>query len=323
MDLISIIVPVYKVEKYLDNCIESIVNQTYKNLEIILVDDGSPDSCPKMCDDWAKNDDRIRVIHKENGGLSDARNAGLKIATGEYIGFVDSDDCIAEEMYEKLLNAIIEDESDIAACDIEMIFDDRSKNVVMTPKIRLVLNGSEAEEAIITEKILKQPVWYKLYKKSVINNIMFEFGKLHEDVFWSYQVIGNANKVSIIDYVGYFYYQRLNSIMGENYSLKRLDEVEAKVQRQRYLMNKFPDLVDLAGKDLWLACIFHGQAVLDNLKKEEKIIAFKYLNNVQKKNPIRFKFLKKDKFTHKIWWILSKISLKLVCNVRNNLGIYP
>lgn len=117
-NLISIIVPVYKVEKYLKRCVKSIVNQTYKNLEIILIEDGSPDQCPYMCEEWSKRDPRIKVIHKQNGGLSDARNEGLKISTGEFIGFVDSDDWIAPEMYERLLNAIIADQSDIAQCNV-------------------------------------------------------------------------------------------------------------------------------------------------------------------------------------------------------------
>ena len=112
---ISVIVPVYKVEPYLDKCVSSIVNQTYTNLEIILVDDGSPDSCPTMCDAWAEKDSRIRVIHKPNGGLSDARNAGIVVATGELMAFVDSDDWIASDMYEHLYQRLTEDDSDIAA----------------------------------------------------------------------------------------------------------------------------------------------------------------------------------------------------------------
>ena len=105
-ELISVIIPIYNVEAYLDECIASVIAQTYSNLEIILVDDGSPDNCPQMCDEWAAKDSRIRVIHKENGGLSDARNAGIDIATGEYIAFVDSDDWIVPEMYEKMLAAL-------------------------------------------------------------------------------------------------------------------------------------------------------------------------------------------------------------------------
>ena len=114
---ISIIVPVYKVEKYLDKCVNSIVGQTYKNLEIILVDDGSPDNCPAMCDEWAQKDSRIKVIHKKNGGLSSARNAGLDACTGDYIGFVDSDDWIEPDMYEYLLNIGMKNNADVSRCE--------------------------------------------------------------------------------------------------------------------------------------------------------------------------------------------------------------
>ena len=123
LPLISVIVPVYKVEAYLDKCISSIVGQTYRNLEIILVDDGSPDNCGAICDAWAEQDSRIKVIHKENGGLSDARNAGMSAATGELLGFVDSDDHISPEMYQLLYERMIADNSDISACGVEMVFE--------------------------------------------------------------------------------------------------------------------------------------------------------------------------------------------------------
>ena len=128
--MISVIVPIYNVEKYVNKCVGSIVNQTYTNLEIILVDDGSPDRCPEICDEWAKKDSRIKVIHKKNGGLSDARNAGMKIASGDYIAFVDSDDWIAPEMYERLLMAIKNDNSDIAACAVKMVWEDGSSRTI-------------------------------------------------------------------------------------------------------------------------------------------------------------------------------------------------
>ena len=123
--LISVIVPIYNVEEYLNRCVESIVNQTYQKLEIILVDDGSPDNCPRMCDDWAKKDSRIKVIHKENGGLSDARNAGMKITTGEYISFIDSDDYIETCMIEILYEAIKKYDCDIASCRVRIVMDDK------------------------------------------------------------------------------------------------------------------------------------------------------------------------------------------------------
>ena len=120
-DLISIIIPVYKVEKYIYKCIDSVLNQTYKNLEIILVDDGSPDKCPEICEEYAKKDNRIKIIHKKNGGLSDARNAGLKVATGKYIGFVDSDDYIEKDMYQVLYNNIIKTNSDISIVNLKEV----------------------------------------------------------------------------------------------------------------------------------------------------------------------------------------------------------
>lgn len=177
-DLISIIIPIYKVEKFLDRCVESVVNQTYSNLEIILVDDGSPDNCPYMCDEWAEKDSRIKVIHKLNGGLSDARNEGLKSSTGKYVGFVDSDDWIAPEMYERLLQSIIIEHSDIAACSVEMIWENNSQSSrMLVQQNNCILNRKDAQEALLDETKLKQPVWYKLYRKSIIKDIPFAKGK--------------------------------------------------------------------------------------------------------------------------------------------------
>lgn len=122
--LISVIVPIYNVEKYLARCVDSIVNQTYKNLEIILVDDGSPDRCPKMCDDYAEKDSRIKVVHKKNGGLSDARNAGMAVATGEYISFIDSDDYVSDDFFECLLDVMNKENSDIAECSVVKLYED-------------------------------------------------------------------------------------------------------------------------------------------------------------------------------------------------------
>ena len=190
--LISIIVPIYKVEQYLGRCVESIVNQTYKNLEIILVDDGSPDNCPAMCDNWACKDARIKVVHKQNGGLSDARNAGMDIAKGEYIAFVDSDDYVRSDMYELLYNNMQENESDISACGVEMVREDETPIAMLTPLGSYVLNNEEAMIAIIEEDVLKQPVWYKLYKLKCVQNNYFPVGKYHEDIFWSYLAVAKA-----------------------------------------------------------------------------------------------------------------------------------
>lgn len=320
-DLISIIVPVYKVEKYLDRCVKSIINQTYKNLEIILIDDGSPDQCPYMCEEWSKRDPRIKVIHKQNGGLSDARNEGLKISTGEFIGFVDSDDWIAPKMYERLLNAIIVDQSDIAQCNVKMVWENNLHSRILLQPNNCVLKRDEAQLELLNESKLKQPVWNKLYRKNIIKGIPFEKGKYHEDVFWSYQAIGNAESVSIIDYIGYYYWQHAESIMGEKYSLKRLDAVEGKCNRQEYFRKYFPELESKALIDLWFTCLYQGQAVLRELKKGEKAQALEFLNKVLCKYPITKNEIKDLNITHCIWILLAEISFIKTCQIRNLLKV--
>ena len=315
---ISVIVPVYKVEPYLDKCISSIVNQTYKNLEIILVDDGSPDNCPAMCDAWAEKDSRIRVMHKTNGGLSDARNAGMAVATGELMAFVDSDDWIVPDMYEYLYQRLTEDNSDIAACGVQMVWEDKTPSRMLTQEGNCVLNQEEAMRAIIEESWLKQPVWYKLYKTALVRDILFPVEKYHEDVFWSYQAVGKAQKVSVSDHIGYYYLQRGGSIMGAGYSLKRLDAVEAKVQRCTYIQERFPALSPLAVKDLWLACIYQGQLAMRNLDEKAVAQAMALLQSVLKSNPVAT-----DGCTWKerIWLRMARLDLWMTCRLRTCLHI--
>lgn len=318
--LISVIVPVYKVEAYLDRCVESVSSQTYPNLEIILVDDGSPDRCPAMCDAWAAKDSRIRVIHKTNGGLSDARNAGMAAATGDFLGFVDSDDWIAPEMYEKLLDAMCRDGSDIAACAVTLAWEDGRQAFLAQPEC-CVLDRLQAQKALLEESRLKHPVWYKLYRREKAVHIPFEVGKYHEDVFWSYQAVGSADKVSIIDYPGYFYRQRIGSIMGAGYSMKRLDAVEAVCRRYKYFREDCPELADLALTAIWNTCIYHGQMALKYLKKEDASRVFAYLKSVLEQYPIRRENYAAIKITHRLWLDLAGISLGAVCRVKNFLKI--
>lgn len=319
--LISVIVPVYKVERYLDRCVQSIVDQSYRNLEIILVDDGSPDACPSMCDAWAKKDPRIRVIHKQNGGLSDARNTGVAVATGEYISYIDSDDWIAPEMLERLAAAMERDDSDIAACTVEMVWADGIPSRLLTVKKNRVLEGQDAEKALLEESLLKQPVWYKLYRRFIAEDLPFPVGKFHEDVFWSYQAVGRARRVSVIDYVGYFYFQRPGSIMGEGYSLKRLDAIEGLVQLSNDMRVMFPELADLAKIKLAFACIYHGQMALKHLSTEETEKVISFLQAAVRDNTFFSQARRKMKTSHRIWLTLAFCSLPLTCRIRNMLGI--
>lgn len=315
---ISVIVPVYKVEPYLDKCLSAIVNQTYTNLEIILVDDGSPDNCPAMCDAWAEKDSRIRVIHKTNGGLSDARNAGMAVATGELMAFVDSDDWIAPDMYEHLYRRLAEDNSDIAACGVQMVWEDKTPSRTLTREGSCVLNQEEAMRAIIEESWLKQPVWYKLYKTALVRDILFPKGKYHEDVFWSYQAVGRTQRVSVSDHIGYYYLQRGGSIMGEGYSLKRLDAVEAKVQRCAYIQERFPALSPLAIKDLWFTCIYQGQLALRAQDKAEAEKILTNFENIMETHPFQ---MEGCNMKERLLFNMAKSSLIAACRVRNALKI--
>ncbi len=313
--MISVIVPIYKVEKYLDRCVNSLINQSYKELEIILVDDGSPDNCPLMCDEWKERDNRIKVIHKENGGLSDARNAGLEIASGEYIGFVDSDDFVTPDMYELLMKSCLENDSDIAVCGVRMVWENGHSQETWTNSENCILNNHEAMQALLEENILKQPVWNRLYRRKSIEGILFPKGKYHEDVYWSYQVIAKANKVSVIDIPCYYYLQRENSIMGTSFSLKRLDALQGYKERLIYLKQNYPDLVQKERTRNYFFCMYLMQAALREKCDEAYPIIKTYADYFGKGD------MAVEKITHKIWIALSKISFKITCQLRNYLKI--
>lgn len=315
---ISVIVPVYKVEAFLDRCVQSIANQFYRNLEIILVDDGSPDDCPAMCDAWMKKDSRVKVVHKQNGGLSDARNTGMAIATGELMGFVDSDDWIAPDMYQHLRDLLDADDSDIAACGVEMVWEDGTPSRMLTKSGCCVLNQEEAMRAIIEESWLKQPVWYKLYKTALIRDIPFPVGKYHEDVFWSYQAVARAQNVSVSDKVCYYYAQRSGSIMGEGYSLRRLDAVEAKYKMLEFIRGNYPALVLVCETELFYTCLYHGQMAVKYLERTQ---AKQVLDFLKERIPnLRFRSCHMP-FKNRCWAVMSKISLIMTCRIRSMLGI--
>ena len=243
--LISVIVPVYKVEKYLNKCVESIVNQTYKNLEILLVDDGSPDNCPQMCDEWTLKDSRIKVIHKSNGGLSDARNCGIDAASGEFIGFVDSDDFIDETMYEKLYNLIIENDADLSICGIKTVDEDGVfTEDALCPLKNEVLNSYDAMSCLnIKNGWYYVTAWNRLYNKGLFDGLRFDIGKIHEDEFFAHKVFYRCKKIVTTNEPLYYYFQRTESITKKKVTIKRFDGVEA--QYERYLFYKNNNLTDL------------------------------------------------------------------------------
>lgn len=248
-DLISVIVPIYNVEQYLDRCIESILNQTYKNLEIILVDDGSTDNCPKICDRWTKKDNRIKVIHKKNGGISSTRNAGLDISTGKFIGFVDGDDSIDETMYEILYKNLIDTNSDISICSMQKIFnyDEINKlnknNKIINNKTFVSINKFDG---LFDDKIKDTIVaWNKLYKKEIFNELRYPINKQNEDTFLIIKILDKSKKIVYTNLKLYYYFQRIDSIMNSKFNIKKLDELQAfKEQmlffkREEYINTKY------------------------------------------------------------------------------------
>ena len=242
-ELISVIVPIYNVEKYLNKCIESIINQSYSNLEIILVDDGSKDNSGVMCDSYLLKDNRIKVIHKENGGLSDARNVGIEKAKGEYIIFIDSDDWIDKKMIETLYNIIKKDNSDISICDYFLAYSEE----IQTQKedIEIInLSNIEALKKIYDKDlgVCMIVAWNKLYKRNLFkDDIRYPYGKIHEDEFTTYKLLYKAKKISYINQKMYYYRQRENSIMNKPFNKKRLDVLEAFEQRSYYMKDIVKD----------------------------------------------------------------------------------
>jgi len=226
--IVSVIVPIYKVEEYLEDCIESIINQTYKNIEIILVDDGSPDNCGKMCDEYALKDERIKVIHKENGGLSSARNAGLDIARGEYISFIDSDDYISKNFIKNLMKVMTEYNVEVAQCDFTRKILDLNENEFINKDEVKILNK---DEAMYNLNILNHGKYViacnKLYKKDLFEKIRFPKGKINEDTYVTYKIFYETEKnIAILNQKLYFYRERNNSIMTNKFSIKNYDALE-------------------------------------------------------------------------------------------------
>lgn len=241
--LISVIVPVYKAEKYLNQCIESIVSQTYQNLQIILVDDGSPDNCPAICDDWAKKDRRIVVIHKENGGQSSARNVGLDIARGEYVGFVDADDFIDHDMYEILLHSLVSTNVDIVCCGSRIVnekwmalrdrYKHEKKSYSGTSIIKALFYGIDFDEAM----------WDKLYRRSFFEDIRFPNGEVNEEIVLMVKKFVSLNTLNHIGTAKYNYRYNMQSTTKSKYGRKMSVTIKHLTEIKEFIIKEAPQLL--------------------------------------------------------------------------------
>lgn len=282
-ELISVIIPIYNVEAYLDECIASVIAQTYSNLEIILVDDGSPDNCPQMCDEWAAKDGRIKVIHKENGGISDARNAAIDIATGDYIAFVDSDDWIEPRMYEIMLAALKKENADICACTILSCFPER--RVAWGFQEYTTGNSEKILSLLYRDTAYPVAIWNKLYRRYLWDDLRFPVGKICEDAFTTYLLVDKASKIVQIPETLYCYRIRENSTMTAAFSYKRMDEEEAWRCNYEFVRTKYPQLKKIAF-DFYLQKVNTLMHTIPNNQREEFQREYSMLRSILRKNLI-------------------------------------
>lgn len=239
MKKLSVIIPIYNVEKYLRRCIDSVLKQTYLNLEVILVNDGSTDGCAKICDEYKEKDDRVSVIHKNNGGLSEARNFGLKLVTGEIVTYLDSDDYVDTNMYEKMIKVMEDKGADIVICGTYIDYEDGSTKI-KSEKNEKSFNTEEALIELNSFSSFDMSVCNKIYKKEIIKNIDFPVGKKSEDYFVMYQYFARAKKVVVINEAKYHYFQRSNSISrGKNVTR---DYIEGSKSQKIFFEKNFPHL---------------------------------------------------------------------------------
>ena len=315
MDLISVIVPVYKVEPYLDRCVQSIVDQTYTNLEIILVDDGSPDNCPAMCDAWAAKDSRIRVIHQTNLGGGAARNVALDIAHGELISFIDSDDYISPGMLEHLHELIVSG-ADIAECSYVKVYGDH----VSFDETDLSVSFYEVQDALrehIRDSIFRQLIWNKLYRREVIGDIRFPVGKKIDDEYFTYLVLGNAKILVRSEKECYAYRQQETSVMHTVSPEIRVESIKAKLLRHTYISEQFPELTDDSVRNVFFSCVYLGQLALRDTCDGSKA-QISYLEQVVNTQCLE-SFATNLK--EKVWVFLARTNFCFTCRVRNFLKI--
>lgn len=257
--LVSVVVPVYNVEKYLARCVESILKQTYENLEIILVDDGSLDQSGVMCDEWAQRDPRVKVVHKRNGGLSDARNKGVEVATGDFIGFVDSDDYIAVDMYETLVRLIREKDADVSICGVSDVYPDR----VECPGTAAVsvMTSDEVLSDIFLNKTLMVGVPPRLYPAWLMKEVSSPVGKTHEDAFIVVDLFMRVKRVAVDTTPRYFYWHNEGTITAKP-SIRALnDNIDAWDHNRALVEEHYPHLLN----DVLFRCYWAHFDVLDGL----------------------------------------------------------
>jgi len=316
-DLISIVVPIYNVEKYLKKCVQSILVQTYSHLEIILVDDESPDNCGKMCDTFQEEDARVKVIHKKNGGLSDARNAGIELASGKYITFIDSDDTITFDYIEVLYQSIQENHADISIGGLTVIYD---TNAIIEKNTcdETILTSEETLEKILYDEGIDLCAVAKLYKRDLFDKIRFPVGRLYEDAATTYKVIDSAKRISVIHKRIYNYVIRRTSITNCSFNRKKMDLIFSTKEMCDFITLKYPNLEKACERRLMYAYLstLSQLASSNESHKKEQYELMEYVRRNSKKVLKDHRLPKRDRFAlyilkfgyhfYKLFWNLYR-----------------
>lgn len=306
--LISIIIPVYNVENELDRCIVSVLKQTYTNLEIILVNDGSTDNSGNMCEDYKKEDTRINVIHKKNGGLSEARNYGIDKATGDFITFIDSDDYVTEDYVEYLYILMVKNDADVSIVENKRVWRDTDKLDELVCE-EITFNSIEAVEDLFYQKHIENSAWAKLYKRKLFEEIRYPCGMLYEDLATTYKVLLKADKIIWTNIQKYYYYQRDNSIMYRKFTEKNIDRIIISEELLKEISSQYPRLIPAATSRAFVSNV---QVLRELPLEDKKFDALKenIIENIQKyrKNVL---FNKEAKKINRIIALMSYGSLKI------------
>lgn len=264
-NLISVVVPVYKVENYLNRCIDSILHQSYENIELILIDDGSPDNCPVICDSYANEYDFIKVIHKENEGVSAARNSGIEIAKGNYIAFVDSDDYIHTDYLTTLIYMLRRSDAKISMCSYKKVID-YEENVIISNSDFMIISDLLAMDMLLNDQSKCAP-WGKLYNINLFKEIRFPKGKIMEDMFVMPLLFMKADTIAISTAQLYFYNQEGESITRSSFNYNKLDIVEAALSWKKHTEINYPSLFEKASMHYYATvidnCIYLSQVTDD------------------------------------------------------------
>lgn len=294
-ELISVIIPVYNVEKYLIKCFESITNQTYKNIEIIVIDDGSKDRSGMICDEYAEKDDRIKVIHKENEGVSTARNIGIRNASGEYITFIDSDDYVANNYIEILYDYCKKSDADLSVCGV---IDVKGKKIIRESKgVNKIIDGKEALKELLDEKYFSCVIWAKMYKTNIMKK--YEFNretKIAEDLEVLYKLLPTLNKVVInTKNKLYFFRERENSAISDKFNVNHLIEIDISNNIINYVSENFPEIEKYAIKRYIRANMSYILKILKQEEIDDKILKMLRHNILRYKRQAYYKFSIKRK----------------------------